>query len=345
MYDRILSEGYRSNSHLPLLVISHRSEEFSRIAECADQTLRRLLAIPSGYTVLFLPGGASAQYAMVPLNLARGSRPLDYLNAGYWSQRAITEARRYGQVNTVTRFAGEDELDLPASENWRFSENAAYCHFVDNETLTGFELPVGHVTSYAPSRCPLVADMSSNFLTRPFDITQFGVVYASAQKNAGIAGITLVIVRDDLLGGELPITPTLYSYAAHARAGSRYNTPPIFPWYVCGLVLEWIESEGGIKEMYRRSLERGKCLYECIDGSEIYQSRVARGYRSRVNVHFHVTPVELECEFLERAEREGLSGLHGHRATGGIRASLYNAMPLAGVHALVDFMRDFERSA
>ncbi len=328
----------------PLLEIGHRGSEFSRVAERAEQSLRRLLDVPSDYVVLFLPGGATAQYAMAPLNLARGDRPFDHFDTGYWSRRAIAEARRYGRVNVV---AGLDEQgELPPQAQWRFSQDAAYCHFVDNETLTGFELPPGCVSCAAP----LVSDMTSNFLTRPFDVERFGVIYAGAQKNAGIAGVTLVIVRNDLLGARHPLTPTSYSYATHAQAGSRYNTPPIFAWYVCSVMLEWIEAQGGVSEMQRRSLERSKLVYACIDDSEIYENPVARRCRSRVNVHFRIKPaapdgVGLERAFLERAEREGLFGLRGHRATGGLRASLYNGMPLSGARALADFMRDFEKSS
>ncbi len=337
VYARIRDDWDDRGGRVPLLEIGHRGDEFSQIAERAEQTLRRLLEIPSHYAVLFLPGGARAQYAMVPLNLARGARPFDYLDTGHWSRCAIAEARRYGRVNVVARLGEGDGLELPPPADWRFSERAAYCHLVDNETLTGFELPADHVAT----GCPLVADMTSNFLTRPFDVGRFGVVYAGAQKNAGIAGVTLVVVREDLLGAELPFTPTLYSYAVHAQAGSRYNTPPVFAWYVCGLMLAWIELEGGVGEMYRRSLARAEHLYACIDAAEIYANPVARRYRSRVNVHFRIKPAALERDFLERAEREGLFGLRGHRAVGGIRASLYNGMPAAGVRALADFMRAY----
>ncbi len=341
VYERIRDDWDHRGGRVALLELGHHDDEFLQIAERAEQTLRRLLKIPANYTVLFLPGGASAQYAMVPLNLMRGNRPLDYFDTGHWSRRAIAEAQRYGRVNLVAQVAAAaDELQLPPPADWQFSDDAAYCHFVDNETLTGFELPPDH----AADDCLRVSDMTSNLLTRPFDITRFGVVYAGAQKNAGIAGVTLVIVRDDLLGQEQPFTPTLYGYATHAQAGSRYNTPPIFAWYVCGVMLEWIERQGGVDEMYRRSLERAECVYECIDGSEIYENAVARRYRSRVNIHFRIKPAALEQAFLERAERRGLLGLRGHRVTGGIRASLYNAMPLSGARALADFMRDFEKS-
>lgn len=339
MHERIRRDWDQRNGRVPLLEIGHRSDEFSRIAECSEQTLRRLLKIPENYSVLFLPGGAGAQYAMVPLNLARGNRPLDYFDTGYWSRRATAEAQRYGRVNLVAQVGDGGKLDLPPPARWRFSDAAAYCHFVDNETLTGFELPVDHA---AGDRL-LVADMTSNFLTRPFDVGRFGVIYAGAQKNIGIAGVTLVIVRNDLLGREQPFTPALYRYAAHAQSGSRYNTPPIFAWYVCGVMLEWIERQGGVDEMHRRSLERAGCLYECIDGSEIYESPVARRYRSRVNVHFRIKPNALEEDFLAQAEWHGLLGLRGHRATGGLRASLYNGMPFAGACVLADFMRDFEK--
>lgn len=348
VHRRIRDDLGARSGRLPLLEIGHRDREFSLIAERAEQSLRRLLAVPSGYKVLFLPGGASAQYAMAPLNLARGDRPLDYLDTGHWSRRAIAEARRYGRVHVVAGLGEQGGLPPLEKwpEKWNFSQDAAYCHFVDNETLTGFELPPGSVQCAAP----MVSDMTSNFLTRPFEVGRFGAVYAGAQKNAGIAGVTLVIVRDDLLGERHPLTPTLYSYAAHAQAGSRYNTPPIFAWYVCAVTLEWTEAQGGVAEMQRRSSEKSKLVYACIDDSGIYESPVPRRYRSRVNVHFRIRPAApegpgLERAFLERAEREGLFGLRGHRATGGLRASLYNGMPVSGAHALADFMQEFEKSS
>ena len=341
VHERIREALRECPGRVPLLEIGHRGDEFADIAGRAEQTLRRLLEIPSRYAVLFLAGGARAQYSMVPLNLARGDRPFDCLDTGHWSRCAISEARRYGRVNLVATVGAEEALGLPPSSEWEYSDNAAYCHFVDNETLTGFELPPDCVRTAAP----LVSDMTSNFLTRPFDVGRFGVIYAGAQKNAGIAGVTLVLVREDLLGDELPHAPALYRYAVQAEAGSLANTPPIFAWYTCGVMLEWIERQGGVTEMQRRAVERSQTLYRLVDESALYRGTVAQEWRSRVNVHFRLAVPELEPVFLERAEREGLLGLRGHRAVGGVRASLYNGMPTAGAHALADFMREFERTS
>ena len=343
VYARIRDDWDNRGQQLPLLEMGHRSDEFSRIAEHSEQILRRLLKVPSHYKILFLPGGATAQYAMVPLNLSGGGRPVDYFDTGHWSQRAIAEAQRYARVKIVTRLddgGGVGVLDLAQPEDWQFSDDAAYCHVVDNETLTGFELPPDH----ACGERLWVADMTSNFLTRPFALDRYALVYAGAQKNAGIAGITMVIVREDLLDRAQPHTPTLYRYRTHVDAGSRYNTPPIFAWYVGYAMLEWIESEGGVEEMQRRRVGCAERVYQCIDASALYENRVAPCYRSRVNVHFHLRSEALERQFLLRAEQRGLLGLRGHRATGGIRASLYNGMPMSGVCALTDFMRDFEQA-
>ena len=340
MHQRIRDELDCRENRVSLLEISHRSDEFSRIADSAERSLRRLIGVPGNYRILFLPGGATAQYSMVPLNLAGDSRLYDYFDTGYWSRKAITEARRYGQVNVVAQLDETDKSSALVPASREFSKNAAYCHFVDNETLTGVEFPKAYV-DYAGI---LVSDMTSNFLTRSFDMERFGLVYAGVQKNAGIAGLTLIIVRDELLDKQRWFVPTLYNYATHAQAGSRYNTPPIFSWYVCGVMLEWIEDQGGVPEMERRAFEKSRCLYRYIDDSDIYENRIAPRWRSRVNVHFRVKSMLLERAFLESAEREGLFGLRGHRQTGGIRASLYNGMSLSGVHSLVDFMRYFEKT-
>ena len=340
VHERIRDELGDRDGRVALLEVGHRGDEFSEMADCAERRLRRLLDVPCDYRILFLPGGATAQYAMVPLNLAGDGRPCDYFDSGYWSQRAIAEAQRYGRVNVVARPVRASGFSLMPQEQWNFSENAAYCHFVDNETLTGIEFPLHHIDYQGV----LVSDMTSNFLTRSFDPGRFGLVYAGAQKNVGIAGITLLIVREELLGKQRQLTPTLYSYATHAQAGSRYNTPPVFPWYVCAMVLEWIEDQGGVAEMERRAFDRARCLYGCIDDSDLYENRVAPDWRSRVNVHFRTEPARLEEDFLKSAEREGFLGLRGHRRTGGIRASLYNGMTLSGVRSLVNFMQHFENT-
>ncbi len=340
MHERIRDGLGDRGGRVSLLEVGHRSDEFSEVADCAERRLRRLLDVPHDYRVLFLPGGATAQYSMVPLNLAGDGRPCDYFDSGYWSQKAIAEARRYGKVNIVAQLVRASGFSLMPSPQWNFSENAAYCHFVDNETLTGIEFPLDHIDCQSV----LVSDMTSNFLTRSFDPGRFGLMYAAAQKNVGIAGITLVIVREELLGKQQPSTPTLYSYETHAQTRSRYNTPPVFPWYVCAMMLEWIEEQGGVPEMERRASERAERLYGCIDNSALYENRVAPGWRSRVNVCFRIKPSRLEEIFLESAGQEGFLGLRGHRQVGGIRASLYNGMTLSGVRSLVDFMRHFEKT-
>lgn len=334
-----------SPGRIPVLEMGHRTPEFVAIEERSEECLRKLLDIPPEYRILFVPGGATAQYAMVPLNLMAFGETADYFNMGHWSARAIAEAQRYLPVDIVARAEGRP-LVLESPEQWRFSENAAYCHYVDNETLTGFEVPpdfTATISKYASQYPTVVADMTSNFLTRPINISQYGVIYAGAQKNAGIAGVTVVIVRDDLCGKVMSSAPSLYDYALLAKTRSCYNTPPIFAWLVCAKVLEWTLAEGGTDVMNRRCEERAALMYECIDGSELYINSIDCAYRSRVNVCFDIESDDLRESFLSRAQKEGFFGLRGHRSAGGIRASLYNAMPLEGVRALVAFMREFER--
>ena len=328
--------------------MGHRTPPFVAVAERSKQCLRELLGAPPNYHILFLPGGATAQYAMVPLNLmAHGGGTADYFDTGHWARRALKEAQRYGETHTVAR-AGGRPLALPPPEAWRFSERAAYCHYIDNETLTGLEMPAGFaaaIAERAPQCSAVAADMTSNFLTRPVDVSQYGVIYAGAQKNAGIAGVTVVIVREDLCGHAAPYTPSLYDYALMAETDSCYNTPPVFAWLVCAKVLEWTLAEGGLAVMDERCRRRAQLIYECVDNSALYVNAVDARFRSRVNVGFDLQPARLRDAFLARAEAEGLVGLRGHRAVGGVRASMYNAMPMAGVRALADFMRDFEKTA
>ncbi len=330
-----------SPAQVPLLELRHRTPEFCCIAEQAEQDLRYLLDVPSDYSVLFLAGGATAQYAMVPMNLWPSGTVMDYVDTGYWSKRAIEQAHAYGSVNVIASVKQrEGSLWLDPPTDWQYSESAAYCHFVSNETLTGFELP----EKYFCSDSPLVSDMTSNFLTRKIDWKKFGVAYAGAQKNAGIAGITIVILRNDLLGHSHQHLPAWENYTTQATAGSRYNTPPIFAWYVCGLMLAWSVRQGGIKEMARRYRKRAALVYNCIDNSSIYMNSVAKPFRSGCNVHFRIKPANLEKKFVEQSEAQGLLGLRGHRVVGGIRASLYNALPIEGAETLVEFMREFERA-
>ena len=345
--DEIVAECAPRPGRVSLLERGHRTPEFVAMAERSEECLRELLSIPSDYHILFLPGGATAQYAMVPLNLMAFGEAPDYFNTGHWSERAITEARRYGEVKVVARADGLP-LALEPPDRWRSSDRAAYCHYVDNETLTGFEVPPGFasmVVGRASGQCNIVVDATSNFLTRPMDVSRYAVIYAGAQKNAGIAGVTIVVVRADLCGRAASLTPSLYDYALLARTRACYNTPPIFAWWVCARVLEWTLAEGGAAVMNERCRARAGLVYECIDRSELYVNRIDEVFRSRVNVCFDVRSDRLREAFLTRARNEGLFGLRGHRATGGIRASLYNGMPMEGARVLVEFMKEFERGA
>jgi phosphoserine aminotransferase len=322
-----------------VLEVSHRSREFMRVAESAESDLRALLAIPDHYRVLFLQGGATGQFAAIPLNLTAPGDHADYLDSGLWSAKAIAEARRYVTVNVVADGESSGYTSVPPSSTWRLTPRARYLHYTANETISGVEI-------FAVPDLPgaeLVADVSSTILSRPIPVERYAVLYAGAQKNLGPAGLTLVIVRGDLLGRARAATPSVMNYAAMAEAGSMLNTPPTFAWYLTGLVLRWLKSEGGLTVMAERNARKAQALYDCIDSSGFYTSRVAREYRSRMNVTFRLPSEALEKEFLAAAEAAGLANLAGHRAVGGLRASLYNAMPEAGVAALVEFMRDFAR--
>jgi phosphoserine aminotransferase len=322
-----------------VLEVSHRSREFMRVAESAESDLRALLAIPEHYRVLFLQGGATGQFAAIPLNLTAPGDHADYLDSGLWSAKAIAEARRYVTVNVVADGESSGYTSVPPSSTWRLTPGARYLHYTANETISGVEI-------FAVPDLPgaeLVADVSSTILSRPIPVERYAVLYAGAQKNLGPAGLTLVIVRGDLLGRARAATPSVMNYAAMAEAGSMLNTPPTFAWYLTGLVLRWLKSEGGLTVMAERNARKAQALYDCIDSSGFYTSRVAREYRSRMNVTFRLPSEALEKEFLAAAEAAGLANLAGHRAVGGLRASLYNAMPEAGVAALVEFMRDFAR--
>ena len=326
---------------VPVLERGHRTAWFDDIAQRSQANLRALLEVPDDYAVLFLPGGARAQYAAVAFNLAAAAA--DYFDTGYWSQCAIEEAGRYTRVHVPAAVAQNERglLSLPPPPRWENTPAPAYRHYVANETLTGFEFFADREIADGS----LVADATSNFLSAPLDVARHRLIYAGAQKNAGVAGVAVVIVAREAFGGARAETPSLYNYELQDKMDSRFNTPPVFAWYVCDLVLEWTRREGGVAEMYRRSLQRSSLLYECIDQSAIYENPVAPQYRSRTNVFFRIRPRELEARFVSAAEAEGLLGLRGHRATGGIRASLYNGMPVRGAAVLADFMRDFENKA
>jgi phosphoserine aminotransferase len=326
-------------SGMSVMEVSHRSKAFVAVAGQAEADLRELLAVPADYKVLFVQGGATAQFSAIPLNLSAAGASADYLNTGQWSKKAIAEARRYLGVNVVADEKASNYSTVPDAAALEFDPAAAYVHYTPNETIGGVEFP------YVPDvgGVPLVADMSSTILSRPLDVGRFGLVYAGAQKNIGPSGITVVIVREDLLGRARPETPTILDYKAVAAADSMLNTPPTFGWYMAGLVFQWLKRQGGLEVMAERNRAKAAFLYEAIDASAFYANPVDHSCRSWMNVPFTLAKPELEKTFVAEAAQAGLANLEGHRSVGGMRASLYNAMPMEGVRALVSFMADFER--
>lgn len=324
------------NCGASVMEISHRGEAFLEIVNQTERDFRELLKIPNNYKILFLQGGARLQFAMIPMNLLRGKNTADYIETGIWSTTALKQAQQYCEVNIVASSEAQSYTTIPEISEWRLNNQAAYFHYVDNETINGVEFP------YIPQvKVPLVSDMSSNILSREFDITKFGLVYAGAQKNIGPAGLTVVIVRDDLIGNVLPFTPIYLNYQTHVDANSLYNTPTTFAWYICGLVLQWLKRRGGVKAMEKINRLKAKKLYDFIDQSEFFYNDVEPKYRSRMNVVFRLKDEKLDDRFLKEAKSAGLIGLKGHKLLGGMRASLYNAMPEEGVDALIAFMHAF----
>jgi phosphoserine aminotransferase len=323
---------------MSVMEMSHRGKAFVGIAQQAEADLRELLAVPANYKVLFLQGGATAQFAAVPYNLTKPDSVADYVNTGAWSKKAIGEAKRYCKVN-VAADAGGNYSTVPPRADWKLTPGAAYVHYTPNETIGGVEFhaipDVGDV--------PLVADMSSTILSRPIDVSRFGVIYAGAQKNIGPAGLVVVIVREDLLGHARADVPTVFDWKAMAADGSMLNTPATYSWYVAGAVFQWIKRQGGLAAMERHNRAKADKLYAAIDGSGFYRNPVARDCRSWMNVPFVLPNADLDKPFLEGAKAAGLVSLEGHRSVGGMRASIYNAMPLAGVEALVAYMIEFQR--
>ena len=321
-----------------VMEISHRSKEFIKVADDAEQDLRDLLDIPDNYKVLFCQGGARAQFAAVPMNLLGDAKTATYIDGGYWAESAITEANKYCSPDVVdvkTEVDGKVAI-LPASE-WKVSPDAAYVHFCPNETIDGIEINELPVTDK-----PIVADMSSTILSRRIEVSKYGVIYAGAQKNVGPAGICIAIVRDDLLDLASEVLPSILNYKVLAEKDSMYNTPPTYAWYLSGLVFKWLKEIGGVDAIEKTNQEKAALLYDYIDSSDFYRNGVHPANRSRMNVPFQLAKPELDGKFLELAAAAGLKALKGHRAVGGMRASIYNAMPLEGVQALVDFMRGFE---
>ncbi|NBD19605.1 3-phosphoserine/phosphohydroxythreonine transaminase [Aquabacterium fontiphilum] len=332
-----------------VMEMSHRGKEFISIAEQAEADLRSLLAIPANFKVLFMQGGAIAENAILPMNLSRGGRA-DYVVTGSWSQKSAKEARKYCDVHVAASNEADQHTRLPSPSSWQLSDNAAYVHVCSNETIHGVEMHTLPDLAALGSTAPLVIDCSSHILSRPIDWSRVSVAYGGAQKNIGPSGLTLVIVRDDLLGQALPITPSAFNYQTVADNGSMYNTPPTYAWYIAGLVFQWIlrqtepTPEGpvtGLAAMEARAIRRAGMLYDYIDNSGFYVNKVAREGRSRMNIPFFLLDESRNDAFLTGAKAEGLLQLKGHKSVGGMRASLYNAMPVAGVEALIAYMKHF----
>ena len=327
-------------SGMSVMEMSHRGKEFMGIAAETEADLRELMGIPTSYKVLFLQGGASTQFSMVPMNLLRGKTSADYLNTGEWSKKAIKEAKKYCTVNVVASSEDKNFSYAPAQSEWKLNPDAAYVHYTTNETIGGVEM----FWTPETGTVPLVADMSSHILSRPIDVSKFGLIYAGAQKNIGPAGLTIVIVREDLIGQTIVGTPTMMDYQTHAENESMYNTPPTFAMYVAGLVFKWIKARGGLAAMEKYNADKAGLLYDCLDASALYSCPTAPKNRSRMNVPFTLRDAALDEEFLKGAKTLGLLQLKGHRSVGGMRASIYNAMPIEGVQALVNYLQTFEKA-
>ena len=322
-----------------IMEMSHRSKEFVSVATEAEQDVRELLGVPQNYKVLFLQGGATTQFATIPMNILRGKHTADYILTGAWGKKAISEAKKYCEVNVAASSEGDNFASIPPLERWSLRQDAAYVHYTPNETIGGVEF------HWVPETgdVPLVGDFSSTIFSRPIDVSRFGIIYAGAQKNIGPAGVTLVIVRDDLIGGALPMTPGVYDYAQQAKADSMLNTPPTLAIYMAGLVFKWLKDQGGLSAMSEINQRKANRLYAAIDGSNFYRNPVEPSSRSWMNVPFVLANADLDKNFLTEAAEAGLTTLEGHRSVGGMRASIYNAMPEAGVDALIAFMADFEK--
>lgn len=320
-----------------LLEISHRSKEFMTVANEAEALLRELLEIPDNYKVLFLQGGASSQFFMIPMNLLGAGKKASYLNTGTWAKKAIKEAKLFGDIDVA--FSSEEASfnRVPSDDEYQVAADAEYLYYVSNNTIYGTQF-----ASAPKSEKMLVCDMSSDILSRPVDVKKYGIIFAGAQKNLGPAGVTVVIVRDDLLERTPAGTPTMLSYGTHADKGSMFNTPPCFSVYIVGEVLKWLKKLGGVKAIEKINIKKANLLYDAIDSSDYYRGHAEKGSRSLMNVSFNLPTAELEAKFIEEAAKTGLSGLKGHRSIGGCRASIYNAFPIEGVEKLVAFMKEFE---
>ena len=327
-------------SGMSVMEMSHRGKEFISIHAEAEALLRELMGVPANYKVLFMQGGAMAENAIVPMNMLRGKPGADYINTGEWSKKSIKEAKKYAKVNVAASSEASNFTSIPKRDSWQLDPNAAYVHICSNETIGGVEY---HFTPDVGD-VPLVADMSSSIMSRPVDVSKYGLIYAGAQKNIGPAGLTLVIVRDDLIGQALPITPSAFDYKQQADNDSMLNTPPTYGVYIAGLVFKWIKAQGGLPGMEVHNRAKAALLYDYLDSSAFFSSPVARGDRSLMNVPFKLRDEALDEAFLEGAQARSMLQLKGHRSVGGMRASIYNAMPVEGVKALVAYMKEFEAS-
>ena len=334
--DEMLDYGGTGTS---VMEMSHRSKAFIGIHARAEADLRELLAIPKNYKVLFMQGGAAGQFGIIPMNLLGDKTSADYVYTGQWSKKAISEGKKFCKVNVAASSEDQNFTYAPAQSTWKLDPNAAYVHYTSNETIGGVEF------NWIPDTgsVPLVVDASSHILSRPLDVSRFGLIYGGAQKNIGPAGLTIVIVRDDLLGKASAITPEVFNYTVQAEADSMINTPPTYAIYIAGLVFAWLKKQGGLAAMEKTNIAKAKLIYDYLDQSEFYQQPVAKSDRSRMNVPFRLKSETLDDAFLKGAQAAGMIELKGHRSVGGMRASIYNAMPIEGVQALVSFMRDFEK--
>jgi len=322
---------------MSVMEMSHRGKAYVSIAEKAEADLREIMNIPSNYKVLFMQGGASSQFAAVPINLMGTNTKADYILTGQWGKKAIQEARRFGDINVAASSEDSNYMTVPAQSTWSLRDDAAYLHYTPNETIVGVEFP------FVPDvSMPLVADMSSNIMSKEIDVSKFGIIYAGAQKNIGCAGLVIVIVREDLIGNPMAGMPAMLDYKIMADNDSMYNTPATYSWYIAGLVFDWIKQNGGISAIEETNRRKAAKLYSAIDNSAFYTNPVDVACRSRMNVPFILADAELDSKFLKEAADTGLQTLKGHRSVGGMRASIYNAMPEAGVDALIDFMKEFE---
>jgi phosphoserine aminotransferase len=333
-------------SGMSVMEMSHRGKEFISIYEAAERDLRDLLAIPSNYRILFLQGGGIGENAIVPLNLVgRKAQPatVDFIHTGVWSGKSIKEARKYCTVNVAASSEGEKFHVIPARETWKLSRDAAYVHICTNETIDGVEFQYTPEVAADTNGAPLVADMSSHILSRAVDVSRYGVIFGGAQKNIGPAGLTLVIVRDDLIGQALSICPSAFDWKLVAENHSMYNTPPTYSIYIAGLVFQWLKRQGGVAAMEQRNIAKAALLYGYLDSTDFYRNTIAKDCRSRMNVPFYLRDESLNEAFLAGAKERKLLQLKGHKSVGGMRASIYNAMPAEGVQALVDYLKDFEK--